>query len=74
MGSGASKKATNENAANFDDEDDEDFDTFAKKKLGQNKGQNKGQPRLEQAGLLPKLQDTPPSSRVEKVCFYCNYD
>ena len=49
MGSGASKK-TDQKQNGLDDDDDEDFDTYTKKKA-----ENKGQPKLEQAGLLPKL-------------------
>ena len=66
MGSGASKKSDG-NAANFDDSEEpaeEDFDTFSRKKLAQ-KSQ---QPRLEQAGLLPKLQqDTPTNKNDSKT-------
>ena len=59
MGSGASKKANN-NAAELDEDDEEDYDTFSKKRLGG--GKNSNYPKLEQAGLLPKLQSGSDSS------------
>jgi len=58
MGTGASKKSAAEKAS-FDDDDDEDFDTYSKKKLAEN---SKYQ-RLEQNGLLPKLQSVSAFSR-----------
>jgi len=55
MGTGASKKATADaEKASFDDDDtDEDFDTYSKKKVAAN---SKSFSRLEHNGLLPKLQ------------------
>ena len=52
MGSGASKKSNAEDKSNFEEDDEEDFDTFSKKKAG-------NKPKLEQNGLLPKLEASP---------------
>ena len=51
MGSGASKKPNAEKS--LENDDTEDFDTYTQKKA-----ENKGQPKLEQAGLLPKLDSS----------------
>ena len=58
MGSGASKKTDQKQNGLDDNDDDDDFDNFIKKKA-----ENKGQPKLEQAGLLPKLGKTSNSKK-----------
>ena len=57
MGNGASSKKSQEKKEDeFDEEDaDEDFDSYARKKAQERSGQQ----RLEQAGLLPKLEASP---------------
>lgn len=54
MGTGASKKAKTSTESPEEDED-EDYDSFSKKR---SQPLNEGQPRLEQAGLLPKLENS----------------
>lgn len=60
MGSGASKKS-NEDAQAKSDEESDDFETYTQKKAEAN-----GQPKLEQAGLLPKLEQPPSTTNFKK--------
>ena len=64
MGNGASSKKSQDQKKDqeFGDEDNdqEDFDSYARKKAQENRS---GQQRLEQAGLLPKLECTPERSK-----------
>ena len=63
MGNGASSKNGKDQKKDQDlgDEDqEEDFDSYARKKAQENRS---GQQRLEQAGLLPKLESTPERSK-----------
>ena len=60
MGSGASKKS-NEDAQAKSDEESDDFETYTQKKAEAN-----GQPKLEQAGLLPKLEQPTSTTNFKK--------
>ena len=56
MGNGASSKKSESKKDEFEEEDtEEDFDSYARKKAQERSGQQ----RLEQAGLLPKLEASP---------------
>ena len=61
MGNGASSKKSenSQKKEEFEEEDDEDFDSYARKKAQERSGQQ----RLEQAGLLPKLESSPERSK-----------
>ena len=61
MGNGASSKKSenSQKKEDFEEEDDEDFDSYARKKAQERSGQQ----RLEQAGLLPKLESSPERSK-----------
>jgi hypothetical protein len=59
MGSGASKKkAGGKNASSFDENEEDDVDPFLKA----TSKRAPGQPRLEQAGILPKLEPADPKT------------
>ena len=60
MGSGASKKSNEDSQAKSDEESD-DFETYTQKKAEAN-----GQPKLEQAGLLPKLEQPTSTTNFKK--------
>lgn len=64
MGSGASKNNAKEKASFDDQDDEEDYDTFSKRVKNSNTA---GAPRLEQNGLLPKLNNSSsPSKKSNK--------